>query len=95
MQFAEAQVDPPLTAAQGALVAVSLGEGVVGLFESKLPFKEVDKYPMHAMSRPLLIIGMLLVGGWQYVRTRWDLSCGLQPNTDNYPVQQTSTHTCV
>ena len=62
MQFAEAQVDPPLTAAQGALVAVSLGEGVVGLFESKLPFKEVDKYPMHAMSRPLLIIGMLF--GW-------------------------------
>jgi len=49
---------------------VSLGEGVVGLFESKLPFKEIDKYPLHAMSRPLLIIGMLGVGGWQYVRTK-------------------------
>ena len=70
MQFADAQVDPPLTTAQGSLVAVSLGEGVVGLFESKLPFKEIDKYPLHAMSRPLLIIGMLGVGGWQYVRTK-------------------------
>ncbi|KAL0038832.1 hypothetical protein WJX79_009875 [Trebouxia sp. C0005] len=68
--FAEAQVEPPLTAAQGSLVAVSLGEGVVGLFESKLPFKESDRYPLHAMSRPLLIIGMLGVGGWQYVRTK-------------------------
>lgn len=68
--FADAQVDPPLTTAQGSLVAVSLGEGVVGLFESKLPFKEIDKYPLHAMSRPLLIIGMLGVGGWQYVRTK-------------------------
>lgn len=70
MQVADVQVDPPLTAAQGALVAVSLGDGVVGLFESKLPFKESDKYPLHAMSRPLLILGMLLVGGWQYVRTK-------------------------
>ncbi|DBB00195.1 TPA: hypothetical protein ACH3X1_014025 [Trebouxia sp. C0004] len=68
--FAEAQVDPPLTTAQGSLVAVSLGEGVVGLFESKLAFKEIDKYPLHAMSRPLLILGMLGVGSWQYVRTK-------------------------
>ena len=70
MQFSAVQVTPPLTSAQGALVAVSLGQGVVGLFESKLPFKETDKYPLHTISRPLLIIGMLLVGGWQYVRTR-------------------------
>ena len=62
----------PLTSASGPLVVVSLGEGVVGLFESKLPFTAIDRYPMHAMSRPLLIIGMLLVGGWQYVRTRSD-----------------------
>ena len=63
-------MDPPLTSAQGSLVAVSLGEGVVGLFESKLPFKETDRFPMHAMSRPLLILGMLSVGGWQYLRTK-------------------------
>lgn len=65
-----AQADPPLTSAQGALVAVSLAGGIVGVFESKLPFREIDKYPLHTMSRPLLILGMLLVGGWQYVRTK-------------------------
>ena len=69
MQFV-AQADPPLTSAQGTLVAVSLAGGIVGLFESKLPFREVDKYPLHTTSRPLLILGMLVVGGWQYVRTK-------------------------
>ena len=70
LQFAEAHVIPPVAAAQGSLVAVSLGDGVVGLFESKLPFKEADPFPVYAMSRPLAILAMLLVGGWQFVRTK-------------------------
>lgn len=70
LQFAQAQAIPPLAAAQGALLAVSLGQGAVGLFESQLPFREVNKYPLHAMSRPFLILGVLFVGGWQYVRTK-------------------------
>lgn len=68
--FGEASVLPPMAAAHGALVAVSLGDGVVGLFESKMPFKEPDLLPLHAMSRPLAILAMLLVGGWQYVRMK-------------------------
>ena len=63
-------MDPPVTAVHGALVAVSLGDGVVGLFESKLPFQEAAIFPLHAMSRPLAIVAMLVVGGWQYVRTK-------------------------
>ena len=70
LQFAEADVMPPLAAAQGSLVAVSLGDGIVGLFESKMPFKEPDLFPLHAMSRPLAILAMLVVGGWQFVRTK-------------------------
>lgn len=70
LQFGEASVLPPMAAAHGALVAVSLGDGVVGLFESKMPFKGPDLLPLHAMSRPLAILAMLLVGGWQYVRTK-------------------------
>lgn len=70
LQFAEADVSPPVAAAHGAFVAVSLGDGVVGLFESRMPFKEPDLLPLHAMSRPLAILAMLLVGGWQFVRTK-------------------------
>ncbi|KAL3138593.1 hypothetical protein ABBQ32_006360 [Trebouxia sp. C0010 RCD-2024] len=68
--LAEAKVLPPVAAAHGAFVAVSLGDGVVGLFESRMPFKEPDLLPLHAMSRPLAILAMLLVGGWQFVRTK-------------------------
>lgn len=70
LQFAETKVLPPVAAAQGPLVAVSLGDGVVGLFESKMPFKEPDLLPLHAMSRPLAILAMIVVGGWQFVRTK-------------------------
>lgn len=70
LQFAEKQVLPPVAAAQGPLVAVSLGDGAVGLFESKMPFKEPDLLPLHAMSRPLAILAMIVVGGWQFVRTK-------------------------
>ena len=75
LQFAEASVSPPVAAALGALLAVSLGDGVVGLFESRMPFKEPDLLPLHAMSRPLAILAMLLVGGWQFVRTKWVCLC--------------------
>ena len=51
-------------------MAVSVGDGVVGLFESKLFFKESSKLPLQALSRPLLVVAMLVVGGWQYTRTR-------------------------
>lgn len=70
MQFAEAKVLPPVAAAQGPLVAVSLGDGVVGLFESQMPFKEPDLLPLHALSRPLAVLAMIVVGGWQFVRTQ-------------------------
>ena len=70
LQFAEAKVLPPVAAAQGLLVAVSLGDGVVGLFESKMPFKEPDLLPLHALSRPLAVLAMIVVGGWQFVRTK-------------------------
>lgn len=69
-QFAEAKVLLPVAAAQGPLVAVSLGDGVVGLFESKMPFKEPDLLPLHTMSRPLAVLAMIVVGGWQFVRTK-------------------------
>lgn len=70
LQGADREVLPPVAAAQGPLVAVSLGDGVVGLFESKMPFKEPDLLPLHAMSRPLAILAMIVVGGWQFVRTK-------------------------
>lgn len=63
--------DPAVITAAGPFVGVSLGEGMVGLFESKLHFRESSKLPLNAMSRPLLIVAMLVVGGWQYVRTKW------------------------
>lgn len=70
MQAESAHADPAVVAAAGAFVAVSLGQGVVGLFESKMPFRESSKLPLHAMSRPLLVVAMLVVGGWQYTRSK-------------------------
>lgn len=70
LQLTEVKVLPPVAAAQGPLVAVSLGDGIVGLFESKMPFKEPDLLPLHAMSRPLAVLAMIVVGGWQFVRTK-------------------------
>lgn len=70
MQAESAHANPAVTAAAGPFVAVSLGQGVVGLFETKLPFREASKLPLNAMSRPLLIVAMLVVGGWQYTRSK-------------------------
>lgn len=69
-------------------MAVSVGEGVVGLFESKLFFKESSKLPLQALSRPLLVVAMLVVGGWQYTRTRWVYNDATRNNMGAYHMLQ-------
>ena len=52
------------------LVLLGLGGGVVGMFESQLPFREAKPFEATLWTRPLLILGMGVVAYWQFSRMR-------------------------
>lgn len=53
------------------LVLLGLGGGLVGMFDSQLPFKEAKPFEATLWTRPLLILGMGVVAYWQFSRMRW------------------------
>ena len=61
---------PPLIVAEDNLIAVTLPGGFVAVYEARLPFKAPLNLHLTQWTRPLFVLTMLVVGVWQYKRTR-------------------------
>eukprot|EP00891_Asterochloris_glomerata_P000033 jgi/Astpho2/33/fgenesh1_pg.00001_%23_17_t len=60
----------PLIAAEDDLIAVTLPGGFVAVYEARLPFKAPLNLHLTQWTRPLFVLTMLVVGVWQYKRSR-------------------------
>ena len=60
----------PLIAAEDNLIAVTLPGGYVAVYEARLPFKAPLNLHLTQWTRPLFVLTMLIVGVWQYKRSR-------------------------
>ena len=61
---------PPLISAEDNLIAVTLPGGFVAVYEARLPFREPLNLHLTQWTRPLFVLTMLVVGVWQYKRSR-------------------------
>ena len=61
---------PCLATSRYNLVLLDLGKGKVGMFKSKLPFREPVSLQRDSWKRPLFAIAMAIVGCWQFARLK-------------------------
>ncbi|BDA44020.1 Uncharacterized membrane protein At1g75140 [Coccomyxa sp. Obi] len=61
---------PCLASSRYNLVILDLGKGMVGMFKSKLPFREPVSLQRDSWKRPLFAIAMFIVGCWQFSRLK-------------------------
>ena len=59
-----------VVAVHGELVVLGLGHGLVGIFSSQLPYQKPYELPLLKLSRPFAVLGMILVGVWQFTRAK-------------------------
>ncbi|CAL8470006.1 g9548 [Coccomyxa elongata] len=61
---------PCLATSRYNLVVLDLGKGMIGMFKSKLPFREPVSLQRDSWKRPLFAIAMAIVGCWQFARVK-------------------------
>lgn len=67
---ADATGNSGVVAVHGDLVVLGLGHGLVGIFSSQLPYKKPYELPLLKLTRPFAVLGMILVGVWQFTKAK-------------------------
>jgi hypothetical protein len=66
----ERTLPPVLATSRYNLVLIPLGKGLLGIYKSKLPFRQPVNLQTDGYKRPLFAIAMAIVGYWQFSRLK-------------------------